>query len=57
MEKEISISKKIFICWLEKLRNEDSIPNTLVDSIRNLHNQGRLSDPKALSELFRQIKK
>lgn len=55
MEQTVSISEQIFRRWCEKLRNEQTIPQTLVEDIEMLYEQGNLSDPVALGELLKQV--
>lgn len=55
MAQAVSISEQIFRRWCEKLRDEQTIPQTLVEAIEMLHEQRKLSDTEALGELLKQV--
>lgn len=55
MAQAVSISEQIFRRWCEKLRNERTVPQTLVKAIEILHEQRKLSDAEALDELLKQV--
>ena len=55
MAQAVSISDQIFRRWCEKLRNDQSVPQTLVKAIEMLHEQGRLSDAESIGELLKQV--
>lgn len=55
MAQAVSISEQIFKRWCEKLRNDQTVPQTFVEAIELLHEQRKLSDTEALSELLKQV--
>lgn len=55
MAQVVSISERIFRRWCEKLRNEQTVPQTFVEAIELLHEQRKLSDTEALSKLLKQV--
>jgi len=55
MAQVVSISEQIFRRWCEKLRNEQTVPQTFVEAIELLHEQRKLSDTEALSKLLKQV--
>ena len=55
MAQVVSISEQIFRRWCEKLRNEQTVPQTFVEAIELRHEQRKLSDTEALSKLLKQV--
>lgn len=55
MAQAVSISEQIFRRWCEKLRNEQTVAQTLVEAIEMLHEQRKLCDTEALGELLKQV--
>ena len=54
MGEPVSIPEKIFVRWCEKMSGEESIPESVVETIRRLKRQGKLGEEDALNEVLRQ---
>lgn len=55
MTQAVSISEQIFKRWCEKLRHDNTVPQALLKKLELLHQQRKLSDAEAISDLLKQV--